>query len=66
MSALLFLIPISMALAVLAVVVFFWAVRHDQFEDLATPGILPVLDHAQEALDAPPDNPPAGERTALP
>lgn len=44
MNALLVLIPISLALAAVAVGVFFWAVRHDQFEDLDTPRIMPLLD----------------------
>jgi cbb3-type cytochrome oxidase maturation protein len=44
MNALLVLIPISLVLAAFAVGVFFWAVRHDQFEDLQTPAIMPLLD----------------------
>ncbi len=44
MNALLILIPISLVLAVVAVGVFFWAVNHAQFEDLNTPGVLPLLD----------------------
>lgn len=44
MNALLILIPITLLLAGVAVGIFFWAVRHDQFEDLDTPKILPLLD----------------------
>lgn len=44
MNALLILIPVTLALAIVAVGIFFWAVRHDQFEDLDTPEILPLLD----------------------
>ncbi len=44
MNALVVLIPISLVLAVLAVGVFFWAVRHDQFEDLGSPAVMPLLD----------------------
>jgi cbb3-type cytochrome oxidase maturation protein len=44
MNALLILIPVSLLLVAAAVGVFFWAVRHDQFEDLDTPRILPLLD----------------------
>lgn len=44
MNALLILIPVTLVLIAVAVGVFFWAVRHDQFEDLDTPGILPLLD----------------------
>lgn len=49
MNALLILIPITLVLAVVAVGVFFWAVNHAQFEDLDTPGILPLLDDAPVA-----------------
>ncbi|HET9819417.1 MAG TPA: cbb3-type cytochrome oxidase assembly protein CcoS [Rhodanobacteraceae bacterium] len=44
MNALLILIPVSLLLVAAAVGVFFWAVRHDQFEDLDTPKVLPLLD----------------------
>lgn len=44
MNALLILIPITLVLAGVAVAVFFWAVGHQQFEDLDTPKILPLLD----------------------
>lgn len=44
MNALLVLIPIALVLAALAVGIFFWAVKHDQFEDLDSPGALPLLD----------------------
>ena len=46
MNALLILIPVTLVLVIVAVGVFFWAVRHAQFEDLDTPGILPLLDEA--------------------
>jgi cbb3-type cytochrome oxidase maturation protein len=50
MNALLILIPVSLLLVAAAVGVFFWAVRHDQFDDLDTPKVLPLLD------DPPPDD----------
>lgn len=50
MNALLILIPITLVLAIVAVGVFFWAVNHDQFEDLDTPRILPLLDDAPPAV----------------
>lgn len=37
MNVLLFLVPISLLLVGLALVVFVWAVRSGQFEDLDTP-----------------------------
>jgi cbb3-type cytochrome oxidase maturation protein len=54
MNALLILIPVSLLLMGGAVAIFFWAVRHDQFQDLDTPGILPLLD-TDPANDAAPD-----------
>lgn len=58
MNALLILIPITLVFAGLAVGLFFWAVRHDQFEDLDSPSALPLLDeppkHAARSVDAPP------------
>lgn len=63
MNALLVLIPITLVLAALAVGVFFWAVRHDQFEDLDTPGSLPLLDQPPvDAADGRDDAPAARER----
>ena len=56
MNALLILIPIALALAGVAVGVFFWAVNHAQFEDLDTPKILPLLD-APPAADRDDDAP---------
>ncbi|HET7612254.1 MAG TPA: cbb3-type cytochrome oxidase assembly protein CcoS [Rhodanobacteraceae bacterium] len=50
MNVLLVLVPISLVLAALAVAVFFWAVRHDQFEDLDTPKIMPLLDEPPDDL----------------
>ena len=39
MNILLFLIPMSLLLIGIAALVFAWAVKHDQFEDLDTPAI---------------------------
>ncbi|TAH47190.1 MAG: cbb3-type cytochrome oxidase assembly protein CcoS, partial [Gammaproteobacteria bacterium] len=44
MNILLALIPITILLAVVAGIAFFWAVDHDQFDDLETPKLLPLLD----------------------
>ncbi len=51
MNALLILIPITLVLAGVAVAVFFWAVGHQQFEDLDTPKILPLLDEPPATVD---------------
>ncbi len=44
MNALVILIPVTLVLVSFAVGLFFWAVRHDQFRNLDTPEILPLLD----------------------
>jgi cbb3-type cytochrome oxidase maturation protein len=54
MNVLLVTIPLSLLLLICAVVAFFWAVDHDQFDDMETPGLLP-LD------DGPGQNPPSRE-----
>lgn len=52
MNILLALIPASILLLVAAGIAFFWAVDHDQFDDLDTPSLLPLLDDP---------TPPAGD-----
>ena len=47
MNILLLMIPLSLLFMGGAVMFFFWAVDHDQFDDLETPGLLP-LDDAPE------------------
>lgn len=54
MNILLVLIPLSLLFALGAVVAFFWAVDHDQFDDMDTPKLLPLLDD-------PAANAPTGE-----
>ena len=49
MNILLFLIPISLVMIGVAALVFAWAVRHGQFEDLDTP----ALDILRDDDDAP-------------
>ena len=44
MNILLLLIPLSLLVLAGAVWAFFWAVNHDQFDDLDTPGLLPLDD----------------------
>jgi cbb3-type cytochrome oxidase maturation protein len=44
MNILLALIPVSILLVVGAGIAFFWAVDHDQFDDMDTPALLPLLD----------------------
>jgi len=58
MNILLVMIPLSILFALGAGVAFFWAVDHDQFDDLDTPKLLPLLDDPAPALDAAPDTAP--------
>ena len=44
MNILLVLIPVTVLVVLIGVALFFWAVNHQQFDDLDTPGILPLLD----------------------
>lgn len=55
MNAVLLTIPLALLLLALAVGAFFWAVDHGQFDDLNTPGLLPLDEQPQEAD---PEDPP--------
>lgn len=46
MNVILFLIPLSAVLVVLGGWAFFWAVDHDQFDDLDTPALMPLASDA--------------------
>ena len=60
MNILLFLIPISLVMIGVAALLFSWAVKHGQFEDLDTP----ALDILRE--DPPPLSKPATSPAAPP
>lgn len=51
MNILLIMIPLSIVLLVGAACAFFWAVNHDQFDDMDSPGHLPLLDQPGEPRD---------------
>jgi cbb3-type cytochrome oxidase maturation protein len=55
-NILLVLIPVTLLVVVVAVWLFFWAVNHQQFDDLDSPAVLPLLDEpaSKEAEPAPP------------
>jgi len=53
MNILLLLIPLSLLFLAGAVWAFFWAVDHGQFEDLETPGLLPLGDSEQRPVEPP-------------
>lgn len=57
MNILVIMIPLSLLILIGAVVAFFWAVNHDQFEDLDSPGLLPIADDIDDA-------PPSGHQSA--
>jgi cbb3-type cytochrome oxidase maturation protein len=57
MNAIIILIPLALVLLILAVGAFFWAVDRGQFDDLQTPGLLP-LDDAQKHADGKNDEEP--------
>ena len=61
MNSLLFLIPLSILLLVGAGVALFWAVDHGQFDDMETPGLLPLLDVDRTPPDLAPKNAGAAE-----
>jgi cbb3-type cytochrome oxidase maturation protein len=48
MSAILFLIPISVAIAAVFLTAFIWAVRSGQFEDTCTPSIRVLTEDRNE------------------
>ncbi|RYD14333.1 MAG: cbb3-type cytochrome oxidase assembly protein CcoS [Lysobacteraceae bacterium] len=54
MTILIVMIPLSILLLIGAGIAFFWAVDHDQFDDMKTPALLPLLDppDASEAQHA--------------
>lgn len=55
MNALLLLIPLSLALLVLAIWAFVWAVRRGQFDDLDTPALDILDDDPKPQHQPPPD-----------
>jgi cbb3-type cytochrome oxidase maturation protein len=74
MNILLVLIPVTLLIVLVGVALFFWAVNHQQFDDLDSPAVLPLLDepprpdveddapsvHQQDASAGDPDQgPPA-------
>jgi cbb3-type cytochrome oxidase maturation protein len=54
MTIIFVLIPLGLVLLAAAVLAFFWAVRHDQFEDLETPAWRILMDDDS----GPPADPP--------
>lgn len=44
MNILLVLIPVTGLIVLVGVALFFWAVNHQQFDDLESPAVLPLLE----------------------
>jgi len=57
MDSLYVLIPIAMVFVVVAVAIFFWAVRSDQFDDLERQGMNILLDDDDTSNKAKDDEP---------
>ena len=49
MNIILVLIPLSLVLLAAALWAFFWGVDNAQFDDLETPGLIPLADDTREA-----------------
>ena len=60
MNVLLVLIPVTGLVVLIAVVLFFWAANHQQFDDLDSPAVLPLLE------DEPSGPPVAADREPPP
>jgi cbb3-type cytochrome oxidase maturation protein len=63
MNILLALIPLTMLGVLVAVAMFFWAVNHQQFDDLDNPGIMPLLEdsaYGEPAAEVARSNDPTG------
>ena len=54
MTTMLILIPLTFLLLLVAGAAFFWAVNHDQFDDMDSAKLLPLTDHARERGQDPP------------
>jgi cbb3-type cytochrome oxidase maturation protein len=64
MNILLVLIPVTGLIVLVAVALFFWAANHQQFDDLDSPAVLPLLEDdataapAADAVQSPQEIPP--------
>jgi cbb3-type cytochrome oxidase maturation protein len=61
MNILLVLIPVTGLIVLVAVALFFWAANHQQFDDLDSPAVLPLMEDEPvpgQADDAAPPHDP--------
>ncbi|EGG99861.1 Type cbb3 cytochrome oxidase biogenesis protein CcoS2C involved in heme b insertion [gamma proteobacterium IMCC2047] len=64
MEAIYLLIPIALILVIVGIVIFFWAVKSDQFEDLEGPAHSILFDDDKPSSPTPPsDNTPKDDKT---
>jgi cbb3-type cytochrome oxidase maturation protein len=54
MSVLYLLVPLALAIVVVAVAAYVWSARSGQFDDLETPSLRPLIDEAPGAGTPPP------------
>lgn len=64
MNILLVLIPVTLLVIVVAVALFFWAVNHQQFDDLDSPGVLPLMDEPPSPANKPETDPDEADQSA--
>jgi cbb3-type cytochrome oxidase maturation protein len=64
MNILFLLIPLSLMLLALAIWAFFWAVKHDQFEDMDGPAYSILFDEDEKKPDDKPSVEPDNKTTA--
>jgi cbb3-type cytochrome oxidase maturation protein len=64
MNILLVLIPVTLLVVIVAVWLFFWAVNHQQFDDLDSPAQLPLMD--DPPVPVPPAETPKHDPTEPP
>jgi len=50
MNIILVLIPVTLLIVAVAIVIFFWAVNHQQFDDLDSPGVLPLMEENEAVV----------------
>jgi cbb3-type cytochrome oxidase maturation protein len=53
MNVVLVLIPVTLLIVLVATALFFWAVNHQQFDDMDSPAVLPLIE--DDAPMPPPD-----------
>lgn len=52
MNIILIMIPLTLVLLGAAVWLFIWAVNHGQFDDMDSPGLLPMSDNLPDETDS--------------